>query len=324
MTRRIERLINLIAALLETARPMTAEQIREQVGGYGDEPSDDAFRRAFERDKGVLRGLGIPVETVATDALAPQPDGYIIRKSRYYVPELDLEPDELAALRIAAAAVLGSGGEAEKGFLKLALDDPESPSDAPRVVWGADLAAEQPRLAPVYEGVMERHPISFMYETSEGERRERVIEPYGLVHRRGHWYVVGRDRERDAIRSFKLARFASHVAVLTGTYEVPAAFDIDSETSLEAWELGESQQTAVVRFDPELRWWAEQNLATAQLVEGPSGALDVKLPEANIDRLISWVLEFGSHVEILEPQEARTRLLEHLAPYLVKGNSGRE
>ncbi|MFN2526225.1 MAG: helix-turn-helix transcriptional regulator [Actinomycetota bacterium] len=320
MTQRIERLVNLIAALLETARPMTAEQIREQVAGYGDEPTEDAFRRGFERDKVTLRWLGIPIDTVVTDPLAPQPDGYIIKKSRYYLPELNLEADELAALRIAAAAVLGSGEEAERGWLKLALDERMGPIAAPRVVWGADLAAEQPVLAPIFEAVVEHRVLEFVYESADGARQRRTVDPYGLVHRRGHWYLVGRDHDRDAVRSFKLARFSSDATMLPGEYSVPPSFDIDSHTALEAWELGESGATAVVRFDAELRWWAEQNLSATRSREAPAGALDVELPEANIDRLISWALEFGPAVEILEPEEARARLLDHLTPYLARND----
>lgn len=316
MTRRAERLINLIAALLETRRPMTAEQIREQVAGYGEAASEDAFRRAFERDKAELRRLGIPLDVVVTDPLAAQPDGYIIRKERYYLPELNLEPDELAALRITAAAVLGGSKDAEQGWLKLALDDEAGPVAAPRVVWGADLAAEQPLLGSLYEAVVERRVVRFEYENAQGVRTKRELEPYGIVHRGGNWYVVGRDRERDAVRSFKLARFTSDVRQVPETYEIPDSFDIQSETQLDAWELGASGQTAMVRFDPDMRWWAEQNLPAASTREAPGGGLDVELGDVNLDRLISWVLEFGPAVEILEPPEARARLLRHLSPYL--------
>ena len=59
--RRIERLINLIAALLDSDRPMTAEDIRARIAGY-DQENYDAFRRAFERDKDALRAMGIPLE----------------------------------------------------------------------------------------------------------------------------------------------------------------------------------------------------------------------------------------------------------------------
>src|SRR5687768_17612015 len=60
--RRIERLINLVAALLETSRPMTADDIRNDIAGYAEAASFEAFRRMFERDKEALRAIGIPVE----------------------------------------------------------------------------------------------------------------------------------------------------------------------------------------------------------------------------------------------------------------------
>ena len=217
--RRIERLINLIAALLETERPMTAEEIRTSIAGY-DQASHEAFRRAFERDKEALRAMGIPLELRSTDPFAETADAYIIPKARYYLPEPDLEPDEIAALRIAADAVLGAGEEAEAGLMKLSLDATSSPWTGPRVVWGADLAAEEPNLGPLYSAILDRTPVSFDYEGARsGEATRRAIEPYGLVHRRGHWYVVGRDTRDGETKSFKLSRFSGRFEVGDGTYD---------------------------------------------------------------------------------------------------------
>ena len=56
---KLERLLNLITALLETTRPLTAEELRARVPGYPDNLA--AFRRAFERDKDDLREMGIPL-----------------------------------------------------------------------------------------------------------------------------------------------------------------------------------------------------------------------------------------------------------------------
>ena len=57
----IERILNLLAFLLTAGRPVTAEEIRTTVAGY-DQAADGAFHRMFERDKDLLRGLGIPLE----------------------------------------------------------------------------------------------------------------------------------------------------------------------------------------------------------------------------------------------------------------------
>jgi proteasome accessory factor B len=316
--RRIERLINLIAALLETPRPLTAQEIRERIAGY-DQPSMEAFRRAFERDKDDLRAIGIPLEVVPTDPFAEQPDGYIIPKKRYYLPDLDLEPDELAALRIAADSILGGAEEAELGLMKLSVDESLGSWSGPRVVWSADVASQQPLLGPLYSAVIERRPVSFKYRPASGDAQKRTVEPYGLVHARGTWYLVGLDRDREALRSFRVSRIEGKVSELDGSFERPEDFDAAGYIAGEAFEFGDEVTKAVVRFEARMAWWPEQNMADAPQTKAPHGGLDVELPVGNIDALISWAVGFGEHVEIIEPESARARLHEHLAPYLGQG-----
>jgi len=64
---KVERLMNLVIALLSTRSYITAEKIRSSVAGYADSASDEAFSRMFERDKNELRDLGIlrfPPDTI--------------------------------------------------------------------------------------------------------------------------------------------------------------------------------------------------------------------------------------------------------------------
>lgn len=315
--RRIERLINLIAALLETRRPMTAEEIRERIGGYQEQPTMEAFRRAFERDKEDLRAMGIPLEVVQSDPFSNQADAYVIPRSRYYLPEIDLAPDEHAALGLAAQAILGAGEEAAAGFLKLSVDQPDSAISSPAFIWGADVAAEEPLLAPLYEAVLERQRVRFQYQPASGEAGVRVVEPYALLHRKGHWYLTGRDVDKDAVRSFKLARILSDLEMIGGGYEVPADFDLTQHVGGDAWQIGEAEiGHAIVRFDPVLRWWPEQNMPGAPVRDAAGGAIDVEVTISNLDAFVSWVLGFGDAVEVIAPPAARERVLSHLDPFL--------
>ncbi|MBA2273857.1 MAG: WYL domain-containing protein [Actinobacteria bacterium] len=316
--RRIERLINLIAALLEARRPLTAQDIRDTISGY-DQLNHDAFRRAFERDKDALRSMGIPLDTVPADKMLDgRADGYIIAKSRYYLPELDLKPDELAALRIAAQAILGGATDAESGLMKLSVDSGGDPAPGPRVVWGADLAAEQPSLGAFYSALLDHKPVEFGYQTAgAAAASRRRVYPYGLVHRRGHWYVVGQDIDKDDVRAFKVARVSGAITRMDGSYSIPSSFDAAAHVGGEAWAIGpEASDATLVRFDASMRWWVEQNMRGLPTSPGAEGALDVEVPVANVDALISWIIGFGSEVEILAPESARRRLIEHLAPYL--------
>lgn len=313
---RIERLINLIAALLETEQPMTAEDIRNRIAGY-DRDNHEAFRRIFERDKADLKAMGIPLETRQLDVFGDAPPGYIIPKSRYYLPELDLEPDELAALRIAAGAVLGVEEEAGSGVLKLSLGAIDESAGGARLSWNADVAASQPLLGPLYSAVLERTPVTFSYQAAGREEPiQRRVEPYALLHRRGHWYMVGRDDRSGETRTFKLARITGDVKRVEGSYEIPADFDARSH-SVDPSTIGESDVVATIRFDGSLRWWPEQNLPGATLRDGPDGTLDVEMPSATIDSVVAYALWWGPKVEIIEPPEARRRIVERMNAYAV-------
>ena len=310
--RRIERLINLIAALLDGGHPMTAAEIRERIAGY-ESDTPEAFRRSFERDKAELREMGIPIEVTKDEE---DNDAYLIPPQKYYMPDLDLKPDELAALRLVADAVLGVGEQAETGLRKLSVTAGDQAMGSPQVVWGADVAAEQPNLGPLLSGLLDKQPLLFDYVASDGNKTSRHVEPYSLAHRRGNWYLVARDVERDALRSFKVSRVVPPIRRGTGTYEIPSDLDLDSQLGAEPWEIGEGDHlTARVRFDRALRWWPEQNLTNLSSKEGPEGSVEVEMQVARLDALIQWVLAFGPSVEIIEPEEARAAMVEHVSVF---------
>ena len=96
----LERLVNLVALLLESRTPLTFDQIRGQLAeGYGHQDASSA-KRMFERDKDVLRDIGVPIEVVSTDAWDVE-HGYTIDKQRYYLPDIAFTPEELSALFVA-------------------------------------------------------------------------------------------------------------------------------------------------------------------------------------------------------------------------------
>ena len=101
----LERLLNLVALLLETPTPLTFEQIREVLDPY-DQANVQSAQRMFERDKDQLREFGVPLRLVDIDAWGTE-QGYMIPKDEYYLPEIAFTPEELGALLVAAQ----SGGE---------------------------------------------------------------------------------------------------------------------------------------------------------------------------------------------------------------------
>ena len=164
----------------------------------------------FERDKEELRELGVPLET-GTEQRTSHDDepGYRIARRDYELPEIVLEPDEAAALGLAArlwqsAPLAGATGS---GAAQAAGRRASTPGAAP--------AALEPRVGasePAFEGCLARRPrrpggrVRLPHGRRGRARSERRVEPWGVVSWRGRWYLVGHDTDRGAARVFRLSR----------------------------------------------------------------------------------------------------------------------
>lgn len=294
----VERVLNLLIYLLESPRPVTAEDVRATVLGY-DDKSDDAFHRMFERDKDVLRRLGVPLKMEALDAWEID-YGYTVDPEEYAIPDPGLTQEERVALSLAARMVrLGGSHAGLDALIKLGGIERSAGIEP----MGADLGAEAETLGALFGAITERRRIRFVYRDTE-----RQLEPYGMAHRRGHWYLVGKSPKGE--RLFRVDRIDSlEVGDEPHSFEKPEKFDIRSVMDSQPWETGgEEEVEARVRFDADIAWWAARTLRVAE----PRGSLETTVPVANRDAFIGWVLSFGEAAEVLEPQglrdEIRTRV----------------
>lgn len=309
-TAKLERLLNLTAALLETPRPLTADEVAARIFGYPEDKT--AFRRAFERDKEALREMGIPVEMEEIPHTDPPQQGYRIPKDRYYLRDPGLEPDELAALHLAASAVQLEGVEGTAGLWK--LGGTPAPAAAAEGATVAALPAD-PRLVRLFSAVAERRPISFDYR---GERR--TVDPYRLDFNRGRWYVTGYDHARDDERVFRLDRVTG--AVETGA---PGSFDVPSVAvpgaRAEPWQLGEGEPVrGRVAVDAGQASIARSIVGNDAVVEErEDGSIVIELPVTNPDGFRALVLNFLDHAEVLDPPELRADLVAWLQGIVEEG-----
>jgi proteasome accessory factor B len=226
------RLLNLVIALVNTSVSMTKQQIRTSVAGYADAPSPEAFERMFERDKDALRDLGIPIVTV--DAGGHSDDvGYRIDQDAYALPAVDLTPAEFGVLSLAAQFWQDKTlrTDISRALTKLrAAGAGEVANDAvaglaPRVRAVGDA------YGPLLDAIDALRVVSFTYRAaSTGEVRARTVEPWRIAARRGGWYLLGFDRERQASRAYRLSRIEGRVRLLGrgGAFTIPDGVDVDA------------------------------------------------------------------------------------------------
>lgn len=302
-TARAERLVNLVLALLSTRQYLSAERIRGIVPGYGDATSDEAYFRMFERDKTELRELGVPLETGRNTVF--DGEGYRIARRDYELGEIDLAPDEAAAVGLAARLWDSPEltGQALGALVKLRaagveVDDSSATVVEPRV-------RAEPAFAPLVAAVQNGQAVRFEYRRSgSAERRMRHLEPWGVVSWRARWYVVGHDRDRGASRCFRLSRVTGQVHAVGKPGEVrrPEGVNLLKLVSV----TGESEPSPVTTA---LIWAADGRAAGVrrrgkvvgrQEVDGEPGDLieiGLYFPESAAE----WLAAHGPDVLVLEP-----------------------
>lgn len=309
MTDRLERLVNLTATLLETRRALTLDELSERVEPrYPEEKA--SRRRQFERDKETLRELGIPIRVESVDGFGSE-QAYRIHPDDYYLPELELTEAELAALHVAVTAVRLEGDAGREGLAKLGGLAGE----------GADSPLAQldvtPGLAVLFDAVSRHAAVTFAYRGDE-----RRLDPYGVVLRFGHWYVVGHDHDRDAPRAFRVDRIDGEPELGPGgSFTPPEGVDPADFVRADPLTYGEDQPVdAHVLVDaPRAGWVVDQLGEEAVLERRPDGAVVVSLPVVNRGAFRAWVIDLLDHAEVLSPPELRADMVAWLDAVAARG-----
>ena len=343
---RFERLANLVTFLLDSRRGVTYAEIVQAIPGYP--PGEDARRRAFERDKRLLRDEDIPLQ---------EHEGrYRIPPEEYFLPDLQLSDEEQVALQLAMAAVPVGGEQAGWALRKLRLGGPGGEAGDGGLTLLADLD-EHPLLPALHAAIRRRATVTFTHrgptqgpsgpperETQgpsgppereaqgpsgppERETRgpTRTVEPARLLFRDGHWYLQGFDRARHAVRHFRVDRIQGEVEVgAPGTAPDPAPLPEGAGATMprEPWLIGgDEPETAVVRVDAVLASKAVADAGPSASVERhDDGSVTIALPVVHRAAFRSWLLGFLDHAVVVGPPGLRDDVVGWLAAVATAGD----
>ena len=342
-----QRWLDLIACLVGRKVPVEVDQIMEAVPAYAekyseaDEKARQTVRRMFERDKDELKKLGIPIETVdftinyGTEAVK----AYRLSNRDFYLPYLKLMSEETPGAPIAPPAGHGQlhlsaphvgivhdalshvswipssplKREADSALRKLTFDLSDSlrqPDFAPVLYLDRPGAEEiRTRVRTLSDALLARKQVRFTYHgIVSGEDTERDVAPYGLLFQRGHWYLIGHDATREAVRVFRIGRMeeprANTKAPKKPDYEIPGDFSLEEYRDRDAWELGsEDDKTleARVLFEFPTSLWADRNGYGALEEEMPNGSQVRSFQVRQVSPFLRWILSLEGRARIAAP-----------------------
>lgn len=329
--------------LMRARTPVTFRDIREQFPSYKTQ-NVEAGLRAFERDKADLLELGVPVRYVTPDEDdALEEGGYVVDLRRYRLPEVQLTPDEVSSLVLAASVARAvPGGITPKivdlTLRKLAFDMPEPP-DTPTVFppRASAITRREPvlvhfpeaekgrrrelsdRFAQCELATRRRKRLTLTYQSaSTGMVQNRDVDPYGLVYRDGTWLLVGHCHLRSDVRSFRIDRISELKTApkpKSPDFERPGDFDVRAYAARSPWTFTTGPVEDVeLEFKKEALDVANEDFgSSASRTDLENGSVKVRFPCGNFDFAVSKILAAKGAIRVRRGPKLRARLAAELA-----------
>jgi predicted DNA-binding transcriptional regulator YafY len=299
---RLLRLLSLLQARPQWSGTELAERLR-------------ITPRTLRRDVTRLRSLGYPV-----DGDVGIGGGYRLGTGGR-LPPLLLDDDEAVAIAVglrAATTTTVSGVEdaAVAALAKLHQVLPGRLRERVTAIHTGTVQLPRPELPPVDADVLvtlatgcrRTEGVRFSYRDHEGRPSDRSVEPLQIVHTGRRWYLVGRDRDRDAWRTFRVDRITE--PRLTGHrytfHDPPDPVALVSEgTGVTPWAI-EARILLHLPYDEAVRWFP----ASVGVLEatGPDRCV-LRVGASELVSLVRFVCAIRCDFEVLEPASLRHELV---------------
>jgi proteasome accessory factor C len=159
-----------------------------------------------------------------------------------------------------------------------------------------------------------RLTVAIDYATASRHQAERRrIDPYGIVHHAGEWYVVGHCHKRGDVRTFKIERIAALDDAGGERFEPPASFDLEAYRRERLYVPPADAVTVRVHLDPLAVTRVGAAWPEGEVTMHDDGSAEILIDCEGLEWVTGWVLQFGRHAWIVGPTEARAAMRERIA-----------
>lgn len=305
VSRKSERLVNLVIALLATRRSLTKGEIFRTIDGY--DGNEESMERMFERDKDELRSLGIEIEVSGLDPLFDDELGYRINPEGFVLDTKGFSAAEIAYMSMGAQLWKNASLDepSQRALRKLStLSSSINLTDIPAV---APITLSAPHfLDEVINAISERRTIDFSYLDTELNSNKRSVNVYSYFSNQGFWYLSGFDVNKDEERTFRCDRIVGDITVSKKAqlYEIPENWQ-EHASSLERIPMHRATLRIRSGRGSQLR-----NIAFSVKAEDEHDLIEIEFAsESEMLALVLWHLD---DVEVVSPPSLRLKVIESL------------
>lgn len=300
--------LHTIIRLLEARRGMTLDDLAEEC---------DVDRRTIHRDLNAVGEAGYSLTTEWQDGKKVYS---FLTKSRN-IPPITFTLNQLMSLYLLRSLGVHLAGtpfqaEIEELFRNITSVLPDRYAahleriarvSLPIMHGARDYSFAAAHLEELQRALLHQYRIRMDYAKQGREAGEEYdVDPYTLVFHKGGIYLLGYAHNRKAMRLFALERVRG-VAVTRQRFEIPAGYEPEGHFKSAFGLVSDTSMKVCVRFSADVAHAVRERLwRPDQKVRSDSeGRVTIEFEAAGEMELVSWILSYGAHAEVLEPPELR-------------------
>ncbi len=307
--------LHSIIRLFEARRGMTLDDLAEECG---------VDRRTIHRDLNAVEEAGY---TLTSEWLEGKKVYSFLTKSRNITPITFTLPQLMSLYLLRSLGVYLAGtlfqAEIEELFRTITSILPDRYAahleriarvSLPILHGARDYSAAAGYLEGLQRALLHQYRVRLSYaKKGRDEHEEYEIDPYTLVFHKGGIYLLGYAHNREAMRLFALERVRG-IEVTRQRFEIPADYQPEAHFTSAFGLVSDTPMKVRVRFSPDVAhavkervWMPGQKIRTDR-----EGRATVEFEAAGEMELVSWILSYGMHAEVLDPPELRREVKRHV------------
>lgn len=272
----------------------------------------EVSKRTIYRDMDALAESGVPVVSLPGQ-------GYSLVEG-YFLPPLSFTNDESMMLLLGSDVMAQSFDAEYQSAARSAANkimavlpetlrgDVQSLRERLRYIKArpAEHSDHTDKLQRIRRAIMQNRTVRFVYHTRHsgtpaGETKLRDADPYALTYYERAWYLTAYCHLRRSVRHFRLERI-DDLELLTQTFEFVPDYQHEPDN--------EPRMFIKLLFEPSVARWVKEDSGFYSFDEEdtPDGLLVTLLVRTERD-ILPYVLRWGTHVHVLEPDSLRQMVI---------------
>lgn len=300
--------LHSIIRLLETRRGLTLDELAEEC---------DVDRRTIHRDLNAVEQAGYALTAEWSDGKKVY---RFLTRSRNLPPITFTLPQlmSLYLLRSLGAHLSGTPflAEIDELFKSIHSVLPDRHAahleriarvSLPLSHGARDYSPSAAFLPDLQKALLQQYRIRLSYaKKGKNEADPYEVDPYTLVFHKGGIYLLGNAHNRAGMRLFALERIRG-VEVTRQRFEIPDSYQPEAHFNSAFGLVSDTPMKVRVRFSAEIAHTVKDRIwmPGQKISSDPEGRVLVEFEAAGQMELVSWILSYGIHAEVLGPPELR-------------------